>query len=79
MICLKLATELAVTILSGSEFHQLLTRLLRQFLTRSETTGRLNLANLKIFPRVIKGYSDRVENIDSRSTRPCNDVMLCKL
>ena len=60
---MKLEIELAATILSGNEFHILITRLLKKCLSRSETTG--NLANLNRFPRV-EGYNERVKNMKTQ-------------
>jgi len=60
MFHLKLAIDLAATILSGGE---LITRLLKKFLSSSETIG--NLANLDRFPRV-DGYSERLKNMKTQ-------------
>ena len=47
---MKLETDLEVTIESGKEFQILTIRLVKKFLSRSETT--VNLANLNELPRV---------------------------
>jgi len=55
--CLKLAIDLAATILSGSKCHILITRLLKNVLC-SETIR--NLANLKRISQV-EGYSEHLK------------------
>ena len=59
MFLLKLETEQEVTISSGNEFQILISRLVKQFLSRSETTA--GLANLSELPRV-EEYNERLKN-----------------
>jgi len=69
MLRLKLAIDLAVTILSGSDINNTIAK---KILITPKTRG--NLANLNRFPRV-EGYSERLISMKTQD-RP-GHVILC--